>query len=280
MASLLKAFPLELLLEIFKAQHDITDVLALTSTCRSFRQIWRLHFHTITDSILSRRIRCYDDAVNLAEAQRICESKFQQIETNTSSSDRTDGDKTSYPDFQLRLRHLLANNREIEWVSSLAESHFVPSERRCANDCSVHPAQFLPHESERIARSFYFLRRCALAQSHPSIQPECQHDLECSNVAELYILWEMLWWLCETLDQESQERLGIWDNNPPDYLIGIQETFTMPDWDQVRDRVADAYCTKRKLGEDEYETRLYGPCDRCNKHTCGSDLPVKRFSDA
>ena len=280
MTSLIKAFPLELMLQIFKAQHDITDALALTSTCRSFRHIWLSHFHTIADSILSRRICCYHDAVALAEAQRMCESKTQQIETYISASDRTEGDKMSYPDFQLRLRHLLANNREIEWILCLAESHFIPSERRVRNDCSVHPAQFLPHERERVARSFYFLRRCALAQSHPSIQPKCQHDLDFTDVAEIYILWEMLWWLCESLDQESQEQLGIWDKNPPDHLIGIQETFTMPDWDQVRDTVADAYWTKRNFGKDEYETRLYGPCDRCNKQTCGSDLPVKRFSDA
>ena len=44
--------------------------------------------------------------------------------------------------------------------------------------------------------------------------------------------------------------------------------------------VTDAYCAKRSLGEDWHEIRLYGPCDRCNKETGGSDLPVRRFSDA
>ena len=277
MASLLEVFPLQVLLQVFRAQHDITDVLALTSTCRFFRLIWLSDFRTITDSILSKRICCYDDAVTLAEAQRICESKSQRSETYTSASDRPDYDKISYPDFQLRLRHLLANNREIEWVSALAESYFIPSERRGRNDCSVHQAQFLPHERERVARSFYFLRRCVLAQSHPSLQLKCQHDLDCIGVTELYILWEMLHWLCSSLDWERQEELGIW-YEAPDFVIGISTT-TMPDWDQARDMVVDAYGAKRHLGEDEYETRLYGPCDRCNKQTCGSDLPVRRCSD-
>lgn len=279
MASFEKIFPLELLLQILKAQHDITDVLALTSTCQIFRHIWLSDFPTITDSILSKRICCYDDAVTLAEAQRICESESQQGRTWTSASDRTNCNKISYPDFQLRLRRLLANNGEIEWVSSLAESYFIPSERCSGNDCSVHPAHFLPHERERVARSFYLLRRCVLAQSHPSLQPKCRHDLDCIAVTELYILWEMLHWLCVSLDRERQDELGIWDNDPPEYLIGIKGTFTLPDWDQVWDMVADAYCAKRSLGKDEYETRLFGPCDRCNKQTCGSDLPVKRFWD-
>ena len=43
--------------------------------------------------------------------------------------------------------------------------------------------------------------------------------------------------------------------------------------------VIDAYCAKRHLGTDEYETSVYGPCDRCNKEICGSDLLVRRCSD-
>ena len=279
MASLLQAFPPELLLQVMKAQHDIADLLALTSTCRIFRHIWLSHFRTISDSILSKRICCYDDAVALAEAQRICESKSQQSEACTLASDRTGCDKISYQDFKLRLRHLLENSGEIEWVSSLAESYFIPSERCDGNDCSVHPAQFLPHERERVARSFYFLRRCVLAQHHPSMQPKCQQDLDRIGVTELYILWEMLHWLCDRLDWERQDELGIWDNYPPGYLYGIQGTCTLPSWEQVSDMVTDAYWAKRSLGEDWYETRLCGPCDRCNKETCGSDFPARRFSD-
>ena len=279
MASFEKTFPLELLLQILMAQHDITDVLALTSTCQIFRHIWLSDFRTITDSILSRQICCYDDAVTLAEAQRICESESQQGRTWTSASDRTNCDKISYPDFQLRLRRLLANNGEVEWVLSLTEPYFLAYERRSEEECSVHPAHFLPHERERVARSFYLLRRCVLAQSHPSLLPKCRHDLDCIGVTELYILWQMLHWLCHSLDREQQDELGILDNDPPDHLIGIQGTSTLPDWDQVWDMVSDAYTAKRNPGKDEYETTLFGPCDRCNKQTCGSDLPVKRFWD-
>ena len=112
------------------------------------------------------------------------------------------------------------------------------------------------------------------------MQPKCQQDLERIGVTELYILWEMLHWLCDRLDWERQDELGIWDNDPRGHLTGIQGTFTVPGWDQVWDMVTDAYCAKRSLGEDWYETRLHGPCDRCNKETCGSGLPVRRFSDA
>ena len=154
MASFLQVLPPELLFQIIEAQHDIADVLALTRTCRIFRHIWLSNFRTITDSILSKRIRCYDDAVALAEAQCICESNNQQSGTCTLASDRTECDRISYQDFELRLQHLLANNGEIEWVSSLAESYFIPSKRRSGNDCSVHPAHFLPHEGDRVARSF------------------------------------------------------------------------------------------------------------------------------
>ena len=267
MASLLKTFPPELLIQVIKEQHDIADVLALTSTCRILRHIWLSDFRTITDSILSQRICCYDDAVALAEAQRKCESKSQQSDTWTLALHRTECDKISYQDFKLRLRHLLANNGDTELVLSLAESHFIPSERRGGNDCSVHPAQFLPHERERVARSFYFLRLYVLAQSHPSMQPKCQRDLDRIGVTELYILRNMLPWLCNR----------IRDNHPPDYLIGIQVIFTLRGWCQLWDIVTDTYCAKKSLGEDWYEIRLYGPCDRCNKETCGSDLPVRRF---
>ena len=269
----------ELVLKVFKAQQNIRDVLALASTCQNFRHIWLSNFRTIIDSVLYKQVCCYDDAVALVEAQRECETKHQQRGTFTSISDATDNGRASYSDFQLFSRQLLANNREIDWILSLAESHFIPSERRGKNNCDVHQAECLPHERERFARSFYFLRRCVLAQSNPSLQSKCQDVLERLSVGELYILWDMLHWLCEILDPEEQEKLGIWDNDPPYHLIGIQSTFTMPDWDQVRDMVTDAYGTKRNFGEDEYETRIYGPCDRCNKYTCGSSMPVKRFSE-
>ena len=260
MSSLAILFPSELLLQVIKAQHDITDVLALTSTCRILRHIWLSDFRTITDSILSKRIYCYDDAVALAEAQGKCESKSQQSDTGTLASDRTECDKISYQDFKLRLRHLLANNGQSERVSSLAEGYFIPSERCGGHNCSVHPAKFLPHEHERVARSFYFFRLCVLAQSYTFMQSKCQHDLDRMGVTELYILWEMHQWLC-------------------DHLIGIPGIFTFSDLVPVWDMVYYAYCAKRSLGEDWYENRLYGPCDRCNKETCGSDLPVRRFSD-
>ncbi|KAM0799574.1 hypothetical protein BDR22DRAFT_822258 [Usnea florida] len=261
MASLLKVFPPELLLQVIKAQHDIADVLALTSTCRILRHLWLSDFRTITDSILSKRIRCYDDAVALAEAQRKWEPKSQQSDTWTVASARTECDKICYQDFRPRLRHLLANNVESERVSFFAGLYFIPSER-CGgrNNCSVHPARFLPHEHERVARSFYFIRLCVLAQSHTSMQSKCQHDLDRMGVTELYILWEMLQWLC-------------------DHWIGTPGIFPCSDLDQVCDMITDAYCAKRSLGEDWYENRLHGPCDRCNKETCGSDLPVRRFSD-
>ena len=154
-----------------------------------------------------------------------------------------------YPDFQLRLPHLLANNRKIEWVPSLAESYCIPSERRCSNDCNVHLAHFLSHKRERVARSFYFLRRCALAQSRPSMQPKCQHDLGCIGITELYILWDMLHWICGSLDWEQQEEAGVW-YEAPDFVLGISTT-TMPDWEHSRDMVVDAYCSERHLGADE-----------------------------
>ena len=65
------------------------------------------------------------------------------------------------------------------------------------------------------------------------MQPKCQQYLDGIGVTELYILWEMLHWLCDRLDRERQDELGIWENDPPDYFIGIQGTFTLPDWDQV-----------------------------------------------
>lgn len=275
----LNTLPHELLLKTFKAQDKIQDVLALSATCQLFRQIWLSNYRTITESVLSRQICGYDDALALVEVQRTSESKGQQSGAPPPTSDGTDTDETSYSDFQARQRHLLANDRELEWVSSLAEDHFIPSERRGRTDCDDHPAKFLPHERERVAKSFYFLRRYVLAQSDPSLQRECQNILECMGIAEIYILWEILGWLCECLDPELQANLGIWDNDPPESLIGIQATFTVAEWDRVRDMIIDAYVAKRKFGEDEYETRLYGPCDRCNKDTCGSDLPVQTFYD-
>lgn len=271
--------PRELLLEVFRAHDNITDVLALSNTCQLLRRIWLSNLRTITDSVLSRQICCYDDASALVEAQRKCVAEAPQSEAYTSTSNGTDGDGPSYPDFLVWLRHLVANDREVEWVSSLAEARFIPSERRGRTTCDVHPAHFLGHERERVARSLYFFRRCVLAQAHPSLQPECQNAIERMGPAELYVLWEMLGWLCDSLDPEIQERLGIWDRDPPEHLIGVQTTFTVPEWDRARDMVIDAYVAKRTFGGDGYETRLHGPCDRCNKDVCGSDMPVKKFWD-
>lgn len=159
---------------------------------------------------------------------------------------------------------------------SPSHTSYSPSAAATMTVLSTQRISF-PTNANRVARSFYFLRRCVLAQSHPSMQPKCRQDLDCIGVTELYILWEMLHWLCGSLGWEQQEELGIW-YEASDSVLGISTT-TMPDWKQARDMVVDAYCAKRHLGEDGYETRLYGPCDRCNKETSGSDLPVRRCSD-
>ena len=277
MALSLPNLPRELLLKVFKLQSDIIDVLALSTICRQFRQIWLSNFRTITDSVLSRQICCYTDAVALVETQQEIESKSQHNEIYSSTSDDADGEGSPYLEFRSRLWHVLAIDREVQLVLTLAQEGFVPQARRGRADCDVHPGRLLPHESERVARGFYFLRRCVLAQSNTSLKSECQNVLERMDVAELYVLWEMLHWLCERLDTEMQQKLGIWDNDPPDHLIGIQATFTVPQWDKARDMVIDAYSDKRRFGEDEYETRLFGPCDQCNDNVCGSGLPVKKF---
>ena len=277
MAPNLSNFPRELLLEFFKLQTDINDVLTLSTICGQFRQIWLSNFRTITDSVLSRQICCYTDAIALSEMQQEMEPECRRNEIHSSTSDDADGEASSNLEFKSRLRHLLAINREVQSILTLAQEGFVPHARRGRTDCDVHPGRLLPHESERVASGFYFLRRCVLAQSNPSLKSDCQIALERMDVAKLYVLWEMLHWLCETLDAEVQQKLGIWDDDPPDHLIGIQATFTVPQWDQARDMVTDAYCDKRRFGEDEYETRLFGPCDQCNINVCGSGLPVQKF---
>ena len=276
MAPNLSSLPPELLLEVFKLQTDITDVLALSTVCRQLRQIWLSNFRTISDSVLSRKICGYNDAVALVEVQQEMGPDCPRDGIQLSRSDSTDGKGSSYLESQLRLRRLLALDRDIQLVLTLAQEFFVPWARRDRSDCDAHPPRLLPHESERVASGFYFLRRCVLAQSNPSLKSECQNVLERMDVAELYILWEMLNWLYKAMDPKIHRKLGIWDDDPPDYLLGIQATFTVLQWDQARDMVTGAYCDKKRFGEDEYETRLFGPCDQCNMNVCGSGFPVHK----
>ncbi len=90
------------------------------------------------------------------------------------------------------------------------------------------------------------------------------------SLVEAYITWDLTFWLCEVVDLEYSEKLGIWDYDQPFDPVYeyIQENSEVPEWAEARENIRDSYVNKRNYGSDLYETVLRGPCEVCRLSSC------------
>ena len=258
----LLTLPNELLLAVFKAQHSVADAVRLSSTCRSLKGVWQWNSRTIADTILPREITCYLDALSLAEAQSRLEST----------------DKQSPPSSVLSLLpRLHANTHEADWVCSHAASHFALDraahiKSRTGKSCDIHGPHLQAHERQRVIHCWYFFKLYALSYFSPTLRQECDSVLARMSVVEVVVMWYVVYWLCEVLEPELQEELEIWDDDPPEYMVGLQAHDILPQYDEARKNITNDYIEKRKPeyepGHDAHEKRQYGPCDICESEPC------------
>lgn len=88
------------------------------------------------------------------------------------------------------------------------------------------------------------------------------------SLVETYVTWDLIFWLCEMLEPEDAEKLGIWDNDLPFDLVDIQQSYQVPEWAEARENITNSYVSKRDYGSDQYETVLRGPCEICKLSSC------------
>ncbi len=234
----LVGLPPELLLSIFKFQDTVIDVLHLCSTCKYLHEIWQSESETMLDAILPQEVTCYQDALSLAEAQRA----FGLIGTQKAIVRVVLPDKVSPLPWSQTLRplpqsstqilysRLRANAREADYVCSLATERVTPA--RAKHNCSVHPPHLLLHERQRLIHCWYFVKLYTLSYFSPSLRESCDATLTRMSLVEAYITWDLTFWLCEVVDLEYSEKLGIWDNDPPFDPVYeyIQENSEVPEW--------------------------------------------------
>lgn len=184
------ALPRELLVLIFKTQSSITDAVHLAGTCHYLRNLYKSE-HTIASTVLQREIPCYEKALRLAEAQ-VTNLQLRHSDALTSK--------------------LYLNAKDAARVCRLASLNFTSKPPLVlVTPCPIHGGggqrEILPHERTRILHSWYFLK--LYAESLRALgQPQYQSltkELWAVSALQAYVLWSMVIWVCEGMDETAQE---------------------------------------------------------------------------
>ena len=271
--SQLLQLPRELLIAIFKAQDTILAVLRLSRTCRSLHHVWLANSRAIADEVVPMEIACYQDALRLAQAQ----------DTVGSTKARpTSGIKdTSVPlKFnQNYLSRLYANAHEADCVCQFATLHLVGALQsskpggdtsNCADyRCSFLPLHILPRQREHMIHCWYFIKLCTLSYLWSSLCRSRDSILRDMEVIEVWAVGTLMNFVCEEIEEDDQEKLGIWDEDPQ---TEVQAPMRVPAWYQARDFAWDAFWAKPYSWQDEHELMNFCPCGKYRGIVCGVAL--------
>ena len=262
-------WPAELLISVFKAQSTMTDVLRLARTCHFLQDIYRSNQNAIVEEIVPKELICYEDALRLANSQAAHKPELDSSANNVTFS--TESALSSSQPLPMLLPRLYANAHEANFVSRLATDFFIVSSRNSyrrhqSDTCPVHQIQLLPHERERLIHSWYLCKLYTLSYFHTALRPACDATLAATKPVEAYVLWAVIYWLSEQIGPEISQQLNIWDDDPPDELVGVQMSFARREWEETREAVTESYERKVPNGgplQDEINKRLNGPCEIC-----------------
>ncbi len=67
----LATLPVEIIIEILKRLDDFSTIAAVALTGHALNNVWRQNVSTISKPLLSRTIRCFEDAEELAAVQEL-----------------------------------------------------------------------------------------------------------------------------------------------------------------------------------------------------------------
>lgn len=113
------------MLLVFDAQESVLDAIHLSMACRGFQALWQKRYHGITNTILSREIPSYSDALVLAEAQGRFDPQIYHRNLRKAES---------------RLRHLTSyavpNQSEVEDVRNIVVKYQASIELAGDGGCS------------------------------------------------------------------------------------------------------------------------------------------------
>ena len=70
------------------------------------------------------------------------------------------------------------------------------------------------------------------------------------EVTEGWAVGTLMNFVCEEIEEDDQEKLGIWDEDPQ---TEVQARMRVPAWYQARDFVWDAFWAKPHSWPDEHE---------------------------
>lgn len=100
------------------------------------------------------------------------------------------------------------------------------------------------------------------------------------EIVQAYIMSNLMFWLCEMIEPEESEKLGIWDNDPPFDLVDIQANFQIPEWKEARLYICNSFGDERTLGSDQdkkIRKQLTGPYEVCRLYICKPRDASKRL---
>lgn len=258
----------------------MADVLRLARTCHFLQDIYQSNRNRIVEEIVPKELICYEDALRLANSQAAHESELDSSSSSVDgnnvifSTDEPDLSRSYQQPLPTLLPRLYANAHEANFVSRLATDFFLVSSpenssrrHHQSGTCPVHQThELLPQELERVIHSWYFCKLYTFSYFHTALRPACDAALAATKPVEAYVLWAVIYWLSEQIGEEISQKLNIWDDDPPDELMGVQMSFARREWEETREAVTQSYERKVPNGgplQDEIFKRLNGPCEIC-----------------
>lgn len=223
--------PTELLLAVLQACTSLYSATALSSTCRRFHDIYRLHEHTIIFALLPKAFPGYhharllaieelqlypvEDVVDEATIQRDLRSWLPTLLRNANMADQVCRDICLYQDrynfsfapFNRAREDEEAYTRRFNAFSSMADR----------GPPKVY--QRRPYEA-----SYYFTRRLKNAYNHPELQPrlrarvkaERKYDLHAHDDLSDFLVRNMSDYLCAQENVVKLHHFGA-EGRTPDW---------------------------------------------------------------
>ena len=265
----------------------LPDASHSSQACRLLKDISDSNARAIADAITSLSPITPEEALRLGERQRRREDRRTPNSTALSAAHSTANIATPLSSlchdesmrlaeaqvtgasivtldyFGLRQRAAL-NTHDAARVLVLATARFFPQARSTESSCACHPAAELSiHECERVLSSWYWFKLYNVSYHLPreGLRRKLDMELARMNLQQLFTYSQMMTFLCEFMDWDMMEKLGIDDADHDQRELG---TCQFPDWQETRWNVTQAWLDKDEARDDEWDWPVQGFCDKCD----------------